>query len=183
MRGYHHLPEETAKAIVDGWFHTGDIGHLDAHGHLVITDRKKDLLVTAGGKNVAPQPIENAIKAVKYVTEAVLIGDRRPYCTALIVPNFHQLEAWAKFKGVPFASRDELLARPEVLDLYERYIAAATKEMAHFEQVKKFTLLAKDFTVDGGELTPTLKVRRKIVNERYARQIDAMYEGTGGTPS
>jgi len=183
MRGYHHLPEETAKAIVDGWFHTGDIGHLDAYGHLVITDRKKDLLVTAGGKNVAPQPIENALKTIKYVSEAVLIGDRRPFCTALIVPNFHHLEAWAQFKHVAFASRAELLARPEVLDLYTRYIAAATKESAGFEQVKKFALLEREFTVEGGELTPTLKVRRKVVNERYADRIAALYEGPGGTPS
>ncbi len=183
MRGYHHLPEETAKAIVDGWFRTGDIGHLDGDGHLVITDRKKDLLVTAGGKNIAPQPIENAIKADKYVTEAVLIGDRMPYCTALIVPHFEQLEAWAKFKGIAFANRAELLARPEVCDLYERRIEEATKGFARYEQVKKFALLENEFTVDGGELTPTLKVRRKIVNEHYAAQIAALYEGHVGVSS
>ena len=183
MRGYYNLPAETAKAIVDGWFLTGDIGHLDEHGHLAITDRKKDLLVTAGGKNVAPQPIENALKAIKYVSEAVLIGDRLPFCTALIVPNFDQLQAWAKFKGLAFASRAELLTRPEVRDLYERTIAEATKDLARYEQVKTFALLADEFTVDDGELTPTLKVRRKIVNERYADRIAAMYEGHVGVQS
>jgi long-chain acyl-CoA synthetase len=179
MRGYYGLPAETAKAIVDGWFHTGDIGHLDDDGHLVITDRKKDLLVTAGGKNVAPQPIENALKAIKYVGEAVMIGDRRPYLTALIVPNFEQLEAWAKFKGVPFGSRDELLARAEVIDLYERSLAEATKDNARFERVKRFTLLPREFTLEAGELTPTLKVKRKVVNQRYADRIEAMYAEPG----
>ena len=179
MRGYFRLPEETAKAIVDGWFLTGDIGHVDKDGHLVITDRKKDLIVTAGGKNVAPQPIENSIKTSKYVAEAVLLGDRRPYCTALIVPAFERLEAWARFKGIPFASRAELLARPEVKDLYERVIAETTKDLARFEQVKKFTLLDREFTVDAGELTPTLKVRRKIVNQRFADRIAAMYAEGG----
>ncbi len=183
MRGYYHLPEETAKAIVDGWFKTGDIGHLDGDGHLVITDRKKDLLVTAGGKNVAPQPIENAIKADKYVTEAVLIGDRLPFCTALIVPHFEQLEAWAKYKGLAFADRAGLLALPEVRDLYTRRIDEATSGFARYEQVKKFALLEDEFTVDGGELTPTLKVRRKFVNERHAARIAALYEGHLGVSS
>jgi long-chain acyl-CoA synthetase len=179
MRGYFRLPDETAKVLVNGWFHTGDIGHLDSDGHLVITDRKKDLLVTAGGKNVAPQPIENAIKTSKYVAEAVLLGDRRAYCTALIVPAFDQLEAWAKFKGLPAGSRAELLARPEVKDLYERQIAEVTKDLARFEQVKKFTLLDREFTVDSGELTPTLKVKRKVVNQRFADRIEAMYAQGG----
>ncbi|MEO6462284.1 MAG: long-chain fatty acid--CoA ligase [Candidatus Eisenbacteria bacterium] len=180
MRGYFRLPDETAKAIVDGWFLTGDIGHLDADGFLVITDRKKDLLVTAGGKNVAPQPIENAIKASKYVAECVLLGDRRAYCTALLVPNFEQLEAWATHKGLKFASRAELLAQPEVNALYEREIEAATKDLARFEQVKKFTLLDKEFTLDNGELTPTLKVKRKVINQRFGDKIEAMYKTVAG---
>ena len=179
MRGYFRLPEETAKAIVDGWFHTGDIGHLDSDGHLVITDRKKDLLVTAGGKNVAPQPVENALKTSKYIAEAVLLGDRRAYCTALIVPAFEPLEAWAKFKGLSFASRAELLARPEVKDLYERQIEEKTKDLARFEQVKKFALLDREFTVDSGELTPTLKVKRKVINQRFGNEIEGMYREGG----
>jgi long-chain acyl-CoA synthetase len=180
MKGYLNLPGETAAALQDGWFHTGDIGHLDTDGHLVITDRKKDLLVTAGGKNIAPQPIENAIKLIPYVTEAVLIGDKRPYCTALLVPEWRALEGWAKAHGVAFASRAELLARPEVQAMYETKIAEATKELARFERVKKFRLLDAEFSIESGELTPTLKVRRKIVNQKYAEEIEAMYGEPGG---
>jgi long-chain acyl-CoA synthetase len=177
MRGYFRLPDETAKAIsAGGWFHTGDIGHLDKDGHLVITDRKKDMLVTAGGKNIAPQPIENAIKASKYVAECVLIGDRRPYVTALIVPHFEPLENWAKAQGIAIGSRPELLAQPEVRALIEKEIDAHCGDLARFEQVKKFVLLEREFTVDAGELTPTLKVRRKIVNQRFAEKIESMYE-------
>ena len=179
MRGYFRLPEETAKAIIDGWFHTGDIGHLDGDGFLVITDRKKDLLVTAGGKNVAPQPIENAIKASKFVAEAVLLGDRRAYCTALVVPHYEPLEAWAKHRGLTFASRAELLALPETRELFERVIADATKDLARFEQIKRFTLLDREFSLDAGELTPTLKVKRKVISQRFAAQIEAMYGAAG----
>ena len=176
MKGYFRLPDETAKAITaGGWFHTGDIGHLDADGFLKITDRKKDLLVTAGGKNIAPQPIENAIKSSKFVAECVLIGDRRPYVTALVVPHFEPLEKWAQATGIAIGGRDQLLAHPEVQKLFEQEIAARTGDLARFEQVKKFVLLEREFGVDSGELTPTLKVRRKIVNQRYAEQIESMY--------
>ncbi len=175
MLGYYNRPGETELALKDGWFHTGDIGHLDSDGHLVITDRKKDLLVTAGGKNIAPQPIENTLKADKYIAEAVLIGDKRPYATALIVPNFDQLEGWARYKEIPFASRSELVQNPAVHDLYARRIAIAMPEVARYEQIKKFTLLDREFTIAAGELTPTLKVRRKIVNQKYSDVIDAMY--------
>ena len=176
MKGYFRLPDETAKAITaGGWFHTGDIGHLDADGFLKITDRKKDLLVTAGGKNIAPQPIENAIKSSKFVAECVLIGDRRPYVTALVVPHFEPLEKWAQATGIAIGGRDQLLAHPEVQKLFEQEITARTGDLARFEQVKKFVLLEREFGVDSGELTPTLKVRRKIVNQRYAEQIESMY--------
>jgi long-chain acyl-CoA synthetase len=186
MQGYYRLPAETEQALAGGWFHTGDIGHLDPDGFLVITDRKKDLLVTAGGKNVAPQPIENALKNIRYVAEAVLLGDRRPYCVALIVPDFQQLEAWARYKRVPFATRAELLARPEVVQMYERRIADATHEFARYEKVKRFALLDHDFTIAEGELTPTLKVRRRIISEHYAATIESLYqdpEGAGEEPA
>jgi long-chain acyl-CoA synthetase len=180
MAGYFHLPGETELALKDGWFHTGDIGHLDQDGHLVITDRKKDLLVTAGGKNIAPQPIENALKLDKFIAEAVLIGDKRPFVTALLIPNFDRLEAWARLKGVGFKSRADLCANPAVRELFEGRIAESTRELAKFEQIKKFTLLDTEFTMAAGELTPTLKVRRKIVNQKYSEIIDAMYPAEAG---
>jgi len=186
MKGYLHLPGETAAALEGGWFHTGDIGHLDTDGHLVITDRKKDLLITAGGKKVAPQPIENALKTSKYIAEAVLIGDKRPYVSALIVPQFEQLEAYARYKGISFVERRDLIKHPAIVDLIRRQVAEHTKELARFEQIKRFELLANEFSQDAGELTPTLKVRRKIVVQRYAREIDALYAGqepTGQEPT
>jgi long-chain acyl-CoA synthetase len=186
MKGYLHLPGETEAALEGGWFHTGDIGHLDTDGHLVITDRKKDLLVTAGGKKVAPQPIENALKTSKYIAEAVLIGDKRPYVSALIVPHFEQLEAYARYKGISFVERKDLIRHPAIVDLIRRQVAEHTKELARFEQIKRFDLLANELSQDAGELTPTLKVRRKIVVQRYAREIDALYAGqepTGLAPT
>jgi long-chain acyl-CoA synthetase len=177
MKGYFHLDGETRAALEGGWFHTGDIGHLDGDGHLVITDRKKDLLVTAGGKKVAPQPIENALKTSKFIAEAVLIGDKRPYVTALIVPNFDQLEGYARYKGISFVERKDLVRHPAILDLIRRQVLEHTKDLARFEQIKRFDLLQNEFTQDAGELTPTLKVRRKIVAQRYAREIDALYAG------
>jgi len=177
MRGYWNRPEETAAAIQGGWFHTGDIGHLNARGHLVITDRKKDLLVTAGGKNVAPQPIENALKTSKLIAEAVLIGDQRPFITALIVPAFDALEAAAKARGISFVTRSDLVKHPAVRELYEKEIAALTRDLARFEQIKRFALLEREFSQDQGELTPTLKVRRKVVLANRAQDIAALYEG------
>jgi long-chain acyl-CoA synthetase len=177
MRGYWNLPEETALVMAGGWFHTGDIGHLDARGHLVITDRKKDMLVTAGGKNVAPQPIENALKTSPLIAEAVLIGDQRPFIVALIVPAFEALEALAKTRGISFVTRGDLVKHPAVRALYEKEIEALTKDLAKFEQVKRFALLDREFTQDSGELTPTLKVRRKIVLARYEDAIATLYEG------
>jgi len=178
MKGYHNLPKETAEALTpDGYFKSGDIGHLDADGYLVITDRKKDLLVTAGGKKVAPQPIENALKAIKYIAEAVLIGDQRPFVSALIVPNFDQLEAYARSKAIPYVTRADLIRHPQVRELFERSIAEVTKDLARFEQIKRFTLLERELSLDAGELTPTLKVRRKIVIQRNEPAIEEMYRG------
>ncbi len=177
MKGYWGLPEETAAALEGGWFHTGDVGHLDSDGHLVITDRKKDLLVTAGGKKVAPQPIENALKTIPLVAEAVLLGDGRPYIVALVTPQFAALEAYARANGIAFVTHTDLVHHPAVHDLYARRIAAITQGLARFEQIKRFTLLDREFTQDAGDLTPTLKVKRKIIAEKFAPQIEAMYEG------
>jgi long-chain acyl-CoA synthetase len=179
MKGYFKKPEATAEAIAaDGWFHTGDIGHVDADGFLVITDRKKDIIVTSGGKNIAPQPIENRLKANKFFTEVVMIGNKRNFAAALVVPNFETLEAWARGKGIAAGSREELVARPEVAAHYLALVGELTTDLAQFEKIKKVALLPREFTQDGGELTPTLKVKRRVIEERYRSVIDGLYLGS-----
>ncbi|NOZ12779.1 MAG: long-chain fatty acid--CoA ligase [Acidobacteria bacterium] len=176
MRGYYNREADTKEVLEpDGWFHTGDIGHLDQDNYLVITDRKKELIVTSGGKNVAPAPIENSLKAIKYVSQAVLIGDKRKFISALIVPDFEALEKWAARNGITYSSISELLKNDKVLDLYNRKIENVNKDLARYEQVKKFTLLEEEMTLETGELTPTLKVKRRIVNERHKDVIDRLY--------
>jgi long-chain acyl-CoA synthetase len=178
MKGYFRKPEATAAAIdAEGYFHTGDIGHLDADGFLVITDRKKDLIVTSGGKKVAPQPIENRLKTNPFVSEVVIVGNRRNFPAALVVPNFETLEGWARQQGLPITSRDELAARPEVIALYEKLIQELTPDLAQFEKIKKIALLPREFTLEAGELTPTLKVKRRVVEEKYKDVIDRLYGG------
>jgi long-chain acyl-CoA synthetase len=175
MQGYFNKPDATRDAIdADRWFHTGDIGEL-RDGYLAITDRKKDIIVTAGGKNIAPQPIENQVKTNKYVSQAVMIGDRRKFPSIVIVPNFEQLERWAKLKNLIWTDRRQLVAMPLVRAKMDKEVFKQVASLAHFEQPKKVALLDQEMTVESGELTPTLKVRRKIVNERYKGAIDAMY--------
>jgi long-chain acyl-CoA synthetase len=179
MKGYYREPEATAEAIdPDGWFHTGDIGLVDADGFLVITDRKKDIIVTSGGKNIAPQPIENRLKTNRFFTEVVMIGNRRNFAAALVVPNFDALEAWAHAKGIAAIDRQELVRRPEVAEHYMRLVDEMTPDLATFEKIRKITLLTRDLTQESGELTPTLKVKRRVVEEKYKPLIDRMYEGT-----
>jgi long-chain acyl-CoA synthetase len=179
MKGYYRKPEATAEAIEpDGWFHTGDVGLIDADGFLVITDRKKDIIVTSGGKNIAPQPIENRLKTNRFFTEVVMIGNRRNFATALVVPNFDALEAWARAKGVVAAGREELVRRPEVTAHYTNLIDTMTSDLATFEKIKKVTLLSRELTQAAGELTPTLKVKRRVVEEKFKAVIDRMYEAT-----
>ncbi|MFZ4508525.1 MAG: AMP-dependent synthetase/ligase [Fimbriimonas sp.] len=175
MLGYFNMPEETAKAIdPDGWFHTGDIGAMDGK-QLKITDRKKDILVLANGKNIAPQPIENKLKGSDYIQEAVLLGDGMDYVCALIIPRFDQVKTLLGSKGIkPPATDAELIDVAEVKELLQNEIRAVNKGLANFETVKKHTLLARAFTIDSGELTPSGKVKRKVIRERYAAEIDAM---------
>ena len=176
MCGYFNKPEATAEAIdEEGWFHTGDIGLIDADGFLSITDRKKDLIVTAGGKNIAPQPIENLAKSSKFVSTAVMIGDRRPFPIMLVVPNAAQVKGWAGHKGLPDGDLEELLGHPDVRQKIEREVRMTLRDLAQFEMPKKLLLLAQDFSVEAGELTPTLKVRRRIVEERHRAAIEALY--------
>jgi long-chain acyl-CoA synthetase len=176
MKGYFNKQDATAAAIdANGWLHTGDIGMLDAQGYLRITDRKKDIIVTAGGKNIAPQPIENQAKTSKFISNAVMLGDRRKFPIMLLVPNQGQLEAWADRKGLGGKPWTELLALPDVRDKMDRELKRVLRDLAHFEMPKKILLLPEDFSIESGDLTPTLKVRRRVVEKRFADEIDALY--------
>jgi long-chain acyl-CoA synthetase len=176
MCGYFNKPGATAEAIdEEGWFHTGDIGIIDADGYLSITDRKKDLIVTAGGKNIAPQPIEILAKTSKFVSSAVMIGDRRPFPIMLVVPNPAQVKGWVEHKGLPDGDLAQLLDHPDVRQKIEREVRMTLRDLAQFEMPKKLLILPKDFTVEAGELTPTLKVRRRVVEEHNRVAIEALY--------
>lgn len=174
MKGYYNLPEETAKAIdSEGWFHTGDIGEIE-NGYLKITDRKKDLLVLGNGKNVAPQPIENKLKESEYINEAVLLGDGQEYCSALIVPEFDRIKAFLKEQGINETDPEKMIAHDSVKALIKGEVDKANKTLADFERAKRHAMIPKPFTVDDGELTPSLKVRKKVVKEIYADIIKSM---------
>jgi len=174
MLGYYNDPVATAEALQDGWFKTGDIGHLQ-DGFLYITDRKKELIITAGGKNIAPQPIENELKLDKYVSSAFVHGDRKPYLTALIVPNLERLLNFAKEKQIDYFDLDDLVMHEPVQRLFEQRIAEINGRLAPYETIKKFVLLPHDFSIESGELTPTLKLRRKVIYEKYMQKIEDMY--------
>ena len=177
MQGYYHLPEKTAEVLSpDGWFRTGDIGLVDAEGYLSITDRKKDLIKTSGGKYIAPQPLENQIKTSRYVTQAVVVGNKRKYASVLIVPNFDNLLSWAAEQGLSTDDRRALLAEPAVESLYEEVLEKLNAGRPSYETIKKFRLLEDDFTIAAGELTPTLKVKRGTIEEKHSALIDTMYE-------
>jgi long-chain acyl-CoA synthetase len=176
MKGYYKKEAETREAFEGGWFHTGDIGHIDRDGFIVITDRKKDLIVTAGGKNVAPQPIENILKTNPYISNAVVIGDRRRFVCALIVPEFEKLEKYATSSGIPFTDRADLVGNSAVANFIRAEIERATPNLASYEKIKRVILLDRDFEIEKGEMTPTLKVKRNIIEQKYKAQIDALYE-------
>jgi len=176
MLGYWNKPEETRAAFTDdGWMRTGDIGHLDAEGYLTITDRKKELLKTSGGKYIAPQPIEQMIKSSRFVNQVVVIGDGRKFPAALIVPDWELLESYAKLKGLNLHTREEFCRHPRIINLFERQIAARTQNLAQFEKIKRIALLDQELTTESGELTPTLKVKRRVIDEKYRELIDRIY--------
>lgn len=176
MKGYWNKPELTAEVIdKDGFLHTGDVGYLDADGYLFITDRKKDLIVTCGGKNIAPQPIEGKLGATPYIAQAVVIGDKYPYLVALIVPNFENLEVFFAERGVKNLSREEMANHPETEKLIAEAVQRINQELAMHERVRRFTVLTREFSIEEGELTPTMKVRRRVVGERYRDRIEQMY--------
>ncbi len=179
MKGYYNRPDATAESIdADGWFHTGDIGVLE-DGFLRITDRKKDIIVTAGGKNIAPQPIENRIKLNKYVSQAVMIGDKRKYPIVLIVPNWDNLEKWAGLKNIIWTERRQLLEMPTIRAKMDKEVRSQLDGLASFESPKKIGLLEHDFSIDRGELTPKLSVKRKVIDQSYKPLIDSLYDGGG----
>jgi len=175
MKGYYKKEEETREALEGGWLHTGDIGHLDADGFLVITDRKKDLIVTSGGKNVAPQPIENTLKQNPYIANAVVIGGSRKFIAALIVPNFEKLEEYATANGIGYVNRKDLVQNETVVRFLLQEVDRTTPNLAPYEKVKKIALLERDFEIEQGEITPTLKVKRNIVEEKYRDLISSLY--------
>ncbi|MCM2265669.1 MAG: long-chain fatty acid--CoA ligase [Desulfuromonadales bacterium] len=175
FRGYWKQPEETAVALVDGWFHTGDVGILDGDGFLAITDRKKDLIVTAGGENVAPQALENRLKTDKFIANVLICGDRRPFLTALLVPNFDNLIRYAHLKQIDFLTMCDLVNHPKVLELLRRRVEQLQGGLPGFQQVKRFILMSRDFSAEHGEITPTLKLRRRMILEKFGTVIDSMY--------
>ena len=182
MQGYYNKPTETREAIdADGWFHTGDVGELDADGYLKITDRKKDLIKTAGGKFVAPQPIENMVRMNKYVANAVVLGDQRKFPIILIVPDFDQLARWARERNISAATPAELIAQADVKAKLEREVMGALRGLAKFEMPKKVVLIEHDFTIESGELTPSLKVKRRQVEKNYKELIDRAYRDADPT--
>ncbi len=176
MKGYYKKPVETEDVFENGWFKTGDIGFIDADGFLTITDRKKDLIVTAGGKNIAPQPIENVLKTIPYITNAVVLGDRRRYVAALIVPNFEKLEEYAKFVHIPFKDRSELVRNEQIESFLRSEIERATPNLASYERIKKIAILDREFDMERDEITPTLKVKRNIIENRYQELIEGLYK-------
>jgi len=173
MVGYYNNEEATRKAIDEnGWFHTGDIGEFDEDGFLRITDRKKNILVTSGGKNIAPAPMENSLVASKYIEQVVVLGDRRNFISALIVPSKEALDEWADANGVV----GDILSNEKTIELYNEVVNNAMVGFAHYETVKKYELVPDEWSVESGELTPTLKVKRKVIEKNYDKLIDSIYQ-------
>ncbi len=176
MKGYYKKQQATAETIDrDGWFHTGDIGFMDNEGYLHITDRKKDLIVTAGGKNIAPQPIENALKMNRYIEQVAIIGDKKPYCVALIVPKFEAIEAYAARNNIAYNNRKELVEHPGIIGIIQNGVDSVNASLAQYETIKKIRILPNEFTQETGEMTPTLKVKRRVIMEKYKNIIEELY--------
>ena len=177
MVGYYNNKKETDAVLKDGWLYTGDIGVFDAEGFLIITDRKKHLFKTSGGKYIAPTPIENLFLGSKYIEQFVLIGDRRMFLSALIVPDFEALKEYADAHRINYESEKDLVKMKQIYELLEKDLSQFQKNLANFERVRKFTLLDKPFTIEEGELTPKLNIKRKVIEERYKDLIEDMYKG------
>ena len=174
-QGYWKMPQETAAAFEDGWFKTGDIARIDVDGFIFITDRKKDLIKTSGGKFIAPQPIENQLKSNVLVAHAAVLGDKRKYPSVLIAPNFPLLEDWARQNALVFSNREDLVHHEKVRAMYEGIVADLNSRLAQFERPKRIVLVPDEFGIATGELTPSLKLKRRVVEQKYAHEIDEMY--------
>jgi long-chain acyl-CoA synthetase len=174
--GYWGLPDETEEALRGGWFHTGDIGYVDDDGYVYITDRKKDLIKTSGGKFIAPQPIECRLKDSAWIGEAVLVGEKRKYVSALLVPNFPAIEEYARHNGIAWETAQELTRQPEIRSLFEAEVERINAGLARFETIKRFALLSQPFSIEGGEITPTIKVRRRTIELKYRDVIETLYD-------
>jgi long-chain acyl-CoA synthetase len=177
MQGYFKNKKETDAVIKDGWLYTGDIGEFDSKGYLRITDRKKHLFKTSAGKYIAPAPIENLFLTSKYIDQFILIGDRRTFLSALIVPDFEAIKEYADSRNIPYGNVEDLIKKKEIYDLIDKDMSQFQKKLANYERVRKFKLLEKPFTLESGEITPSLKIKRKFVEERYQHLIEEMYEG------
>jgi len=183
FKGYWNRPEETENAFVNGWFKTGDIGNIDADGYLSVTDRKKDLIKTSGGKFIAPQLIENSLKLNPLIGIAAIVGDKRKFAAVIISPNFPLLEEWARTNTIPFSSRTELVANPKVQALYEGLVEQTNQNLARFEKLKRVLLVPDEFSIANGALTPTMKLRRRVIDDRYRHQVDDLYaQAEAATP-
>jgi len=177
MEGYYNKPDLTTDVIdKDGWLHTGDIGHLDEDNYLFLTDRKKNIIVTSGGKNVAPAPIEHILKTSRYIEDACLIGNKRKFISAVLIPNYESLEAFAKEKGITYSEKEELTTNAEIQNLIQKEIDALQIDFASYESVKKFIILSEPLSIEKGELTPSLKIKRNVLEKNYKKQIDALYD-------
>ncbi|MCX8122645.1 MAG: long-chain fatty acid--CoA ligase [Spirochaetes bacterium] len=180
MKEYYNKPEATMEMFTqDGWFKTGDVGTIEEHDgklYIRITDRIKDLIITAGGKNIAPQVIETMLGEDLYIEQVVVVGDGRKYISALIVPNFEMLDEYAKSKGIQYSTRQELITNPAIVEFYKNKIEKLTESLGQVEKIKKFTLMPQEFTQENGEITPTMKIRRKVIQQRYSQIIDKMYQ-------
>ncbi|BHH84985.1 AMP-dependent synthetase/ligase [Desulforhopalus sp. 52FAK] len=179
MSGYYKNEEATKEAFEDGWFKTGDIARIDEDGFVYIIDRKKELIVTAGGKNIAPQPIENELKLDKYISQAIVFGDRKPYIVAIVTPNLERLIDWAREEEVSYIDIDELVHNKKVVDLFASRIEAMNSNWPSYKTIKYFSIVPREFTIEGGELTPTLKMKRKVIYEKYKDIVDELYEANG----
>jgi len=175
MSGYYKNKKESDKVLKNGWLHTGDIGVFDARGFLIITDRKKHLFKTSGGKYIAPTPIENLFSTSKYIDQFVVIGNSRMFLSALVVPDFEALKEYADANDIQYKEIKDLVEHNDIYKIIENDMSKFQKQLANFERIRKFVLLDKPFTIENGEITPSLKVKRKVVEQRYARLIDNMY--------